>query len=251
MNTQPASLPLNNFTRRAVRAWWVDGLWDFAVAGFFAIIAGWAYILVRLMSFPSWTWPWPFQTTETIDPLHDQILLWIIGIVPLVAAYMWLTYKLVTYLKSNWLASRQGDVRHSFWFKMEKKVYAIYILIYMGVAVIAAGLCLWLTGSPRWYAVLCISAPFSILLAISGTYALPRYRWGAIIGLAASLLVELFVNSPADFQTGPLNFFQVPPQIGNPAIPLLIWTVVFLASGISGLAGVLSQPLGEGQADDQ
>jgi hypothetical protein len=246
MNTQPASLPLQTFTRRAVRAWWADGLWDFAVAGFFAILAGWSYILMRVMAFPSWTWPWPFRTTATLNPLHDQILLWIVAIVPLVAAYMWLTYTLVAYLKSNWLASRQGDVRHSFWFKMEKKVYAFYLLLYLGTGVIVAALCLWLTGSPRWYTVLSIAAPFSILMAISGTYSLPRYRWGAVLGLVAALGIELFLTTPASYQTGPLSFFQVPPEIGNPAIPLLIWSIVFLLSGLVGLSAVLAQPAEEG-----
>lgn len=251
MSTQPNTLPLQTFTRRAVRSWWADGLWDFAVAGFFFITAGWSYFLVRVNLFPSWTWPWPFQTSEVINPMHDQILLWTIGIVPLVAVYMWLTYQLVSYLKANWLASRQGDVRHAFWIRLETKVLVTYLVAYLGVTVLLAAVFLWLTGSPRYYSALCISAPFAILLSISGTYALPRYRYGALAGLAAGLLTELLLTQPANYQTGPLNFFDVPPQFGNPAIPLLIWAIVFLVSGTVALTRVLALPEGKDLANGE
>ena len=68
------AFPLEDYSRRAARAWWADGLWDLAVAGFCFLTAVWIYPLVRTQDFPSWTWPWPFVTQEHINPLMKVIL---------------------------------------------------------------------------------------------------------------------------------------------------------------------------------
>lgn len=238
MTAPSSSLPLDTYTRRAVRSWWADGLWDFAIAGFFVLLAGWAHILVRVLAFPTWAWPWPFITDEVINPMQTQVMLWELAIIPLAAAYGWGAYKLVDRLKQGWLAPRQGYVQHGFWLKTAPQMWLVYLLLYLGLIVVFGALNLWLAGGARWGSLLCTTAPGAILLVIGQTYALPCYRFSGAAGLLLCGLVEWFLTTNAVFK-GPKNFLDVSPELGNPAIPLLIWAVLFAITGALGLAGVL------------
>lgn len=237
-----SNITIENLTRRTVRSWWADGLWDFAIAGYMILIGLWMYILVRVIAFPSWTWPWPFITREVENPMAAQILVWGLAIIPVSALYMWLTYKLVLVLKAKWLASRQGDVRHSFWLKVEPRFWGIYILGYLGAFAGAAGLILLLTGSPHFYSVMLIAAPASVLVTFGIGYSLRRYTLAGVIGFVGGLFVEALLTTQAVYLKGPNGFLDVSPDYGNPAIPALIWAAIFLVSGIIGLMGVLSLP---------
>lgn len=239
MSTDTSSLSLNTLTKRTVRTWWADGLWDFAVAGFNVLLAGWFYIWVRVHAFPSWTWPWPFITNETVNPMQVQILLWMIGLVPFMAAYAYGAYRLVTLLKSRWLASRQGDVRHPFWLKVEPRMLLVYLLAYLGLFAVITWLVLAVQGGAHFTSTTIISAYGAVLLALGGTYSLARYIWSGALGMLACTLVELYLTSSADFMRGPTGFFTVAPNYGNPAIPLLIFAAIFLVTGLVGLVQVL------------
>lgn len=233
------SLSLNTLTKRTVRAWWADGLWGFAVAGFNVLLAGWFYIWVRVRAFPSWTWPWPFITNETVNPMQVQFLLWTIGLIPFTAVYAYGAYRLVTLLKSRWLASRQGDVRHPFWLKVEPRTLVVYLLACLGLFVTITWLALTVTGGAHFASTIIISAYGAVLLALGSAYSLARYIWSGALGILACTLTELFLTSSADFMRGPTGFFNVAPDFGNPAIPLLIFAAIFLVTGLVGLVQVL------------
>lgn len=239
MSTNTSPLSLNTLTKRTVRTWWADGLWDFAVAGFNVLLAGWFYIWVRVRAFPSWTWPWPFITNETVNPMQTQILLWTIGLVPFMVGYSYGAYRLVTLLKSRWLASRQGDVRHPFWLKLEPGMMVAYVLACLGLFVVITWMVQAATDGAHFISTAVISAYGAVLLVLGGTYSLPRYIWSGALGMVACTLVEMYLTSSADFMRGPTGFFNVAPYYGNPAIPLLIFAAIFLVTGLVGLVQVL------------
>ncbi len=235
-----AAITLDQLTRRAVRAWWADGLWDFAIAGFMALLAGWMYVLVRVLAFPAWTWP--VVPAEVNNPFQAQITLWFLAIFPLGAGYAWVAFRLVQGLKSRWLASRQGDVRHPFWFKVTPQVLVVYTLAFLAMYIVAATLALAFAGGPHWLSALVIAAPAAMLVSLGTHYALPRYWKAGGLGMLACLALDLLATTPANYQLGPRGFLDVSPQLGNPALPLLVWVAVFAVSGLIGLAGVLRKP---------
>lgn len=244
--TSTTSVSLETFTRRTVRAWWTDGLWDFAVVGFLLIAAGWAYILIRVAAFPTWTWPWPFITDEVVNPMQTQFTAWMIGVIPVMMAYTWLAFKLVDWLKANVLASRQGYVRHGFWLKVEPRFYILYIGIYLamwGVLIVVAQMA---TGSGRLVDMTIIAAMSAVTLTLGSVYGIRRYLVVSVLGLAACVWVELFLTTTASYMEGPRSFFDVPGQMGNPAIPLLVWAALFLITGAYGLVSVMRRELVEG-----
>ena len=105
---------LNKQLRRTVRAWWADGLWDMAVAGFCGLTAVWLFPLVRVLAFPAWTWPWPFVTEETVNPMRQEIALWALGMLAVWAVFSFVAYWVVSWLKRRFVATRLGDVRFKF-----------------------------------------------------------------------------------------------------------------------------------------
>jgi len=242
--TQTSTTPisLDHLTRRTVRTWWADGLWDFAVTGFMLLLAGWLYYLVRVIAFPTWTWPWPFTTDEVVNPRQTEIMLYSLAIIPISAAYMWATFRLVTLLKSRWLASRQGDVRHSFWLKVPPSTYAAYLISYLGYFVAIAALINGVTGGARLFSAALIAAPAAVLVIFGIAYSLPRYWLAGALGGLTCLALELLAATNADPMAGPRGFFDVSPEMGNPAIPALVWAAAFLISGIAGLSAVLRKP---------
>ena len=192
--------------RRAVRAWWVDGLWDFAVAGMMALLAGWIYILVRFIAFPAWTWP--VIPSETTNPFQAQLTLWFLAILPVGAAYAWATFRLVQGLKSRWLASRQGDVRHPFWMKLSPKVLVGYSFTCLAVFILASALALAFTGGPHWFSAIVIAAPAAMLVSLGIVYTLPRYWIAGVVGLLACLALDILATTPANYQLGPTGFLR-------------------------------------------
>ncbi|MBK8903443.1 MAG: hypothetical protein IPM53_19830 [Anaerolineaceae bacterium] len=221
---------LNKYLRRTVRAWWADGLWDLAMAGFLAVTAMWLYPLIRAVAFPSWTWPWPFTTQETIYPMHAEIIVWAMATLVIWSGYVYLAYRVVSWLKRRFVASRLGDVRFNFMLPIENRAIAVYVALYLLGSVLVMALLAWLKDGPRLAAALCIVAPASLLFVLGKTYALARYRWVAGLGLGLSLLAEFFTTT-AVYHQGPTNFMDVSPIVGNPSLPLLVWAGVLLVSG--------------------
>jgi hypothetical protein len=246
--SQPTTVSIETLTRRAQRAWWADGLWDFAIAGLYLLLGVWMDMLVRTSAFPSWTWPWPFATTEAINPMRDAIRLWMFAILPAAGLYSWGVHSLVQWLRSRWLAQYQGEVKHSFWMRIDPKAYTVHILIYLGLLVVLVGLSLAINGGPHWYSMVTAAAPAGILFAIGSIYTLKRYKWVAVIGTLLAGGADLFLTTTANYQLGPQSFFDVSAQYGNPALTMLIWSAVLVVSGAMALAQVVGRGAGYEQS---
>ncbi|MBN1428735.1 MAG: hypothetical protein JXB07_10140 [Anaerolineae bacterium] len=235
ISTQLLSVNMNNLKRQAVRSWWADGLWDFAMGIFFGLLAVWSYYLMRVMSFPSWTWPWPFITNEPINPMQNEITLWIIGGVIVLAGYTCGAYCAVQALRSYWLAPIQGEVHHPFGLSLEKRVWIIYLVTFVAITGLYSYLNMLLLGQMRYFSATFAAAPAGMLFTVGLTYRIRRYQWVAVSGLAISIGLEWFVTTPSDYMQGPQHFLDVPGIPGNPAIPLLVWFALCLVSGIIAL----------------
>lgn len=221
---------INKQLRRTVRAWWADGLWDLAMAGFLVVTAVWLYPLIRVFAFPSWTWPWPFTTQETINPMQLEITLWAAATLVIWAGYVYLAYQVVSWLKRRFVAPRLGDVRFNFMLPIENRTMAAYVALYLLGSFLVMLLLAWLKDGPRLATAFCLVAPASLLFVLGRTYALARYKWVAGLGLGFSLLAEFFTTTAVYLQ-GPTNFMDVSPILGNPSLPLLVWAGVLLVSG--------------------
>jgi hypothetical protein len=226
--------------------WWADGLWDFAMAGFFALTAYWGYVWIRVEAFPTWTWPWPFITDEVVNPLRGEIWLWIAAILPACALYTWSAFKIVQALKTRWIAPHTGHVRFRFWMRVERRVYLAHVAWYVVSLALLVGLCSLLKGGPHVMSAIFIVAPVGILFIIGWVYRLPRYRWVAAAGLVVGAALELLATTHADYMKGPANFFDVSPLYGNPALPFVVWAIILIASGAIALARTL-RGHGDGQ----
>lgn len=239
MSAHSLGANITELRRQAMRSWWADGLWDFAMAGFFGLVALWSYILMRVMSFPSWSWPWPFMTDEAINPMQREIRLWVLAGLMILAAYIYGAYRVVQAIRSHQLAARQGEVRHPFWLPLEKRVLIIYLILFIGATALYAGINTLMLGEMRYYSVLFATAPAAMLFVVGHTYQLQRYQWVAVAGLALSVALEWLATTSASYMQGPRNFLDVPAFTGNPAVPLLIWFVLCIASGSIALSNVL------------
>ncbi|MBN2004195.1 MAG: hypothetical protein JXA21_12635 [Anaerolineae bacterium] len=237
-----SAIPLEEYTKRAVRAWWADGLWDFAMAGFFAVTAVWVYPLVRVLAFPSWTWPWPFITQEPVNPMQREIMLWGVMILPVWIVYFLVANVLIRKLKARWIAPHTGDVRHAFFLPVEKRIFWLHVLIYAILLAATAGLCVWLKGGSHWWSLIFITSPTGVLYLVGLRYHLQRYRRMALAGFGIGLFLEFVATGNADYARGPQHFFDVAPNYGNPAIPLIVWTAVCIVGGTLALRQTLRQP---------
>lgn len=224
------SVTLNDYTRKTIRLWWADGLWDMAMAGFFALTALWIHPLVRALSFPSWTWIWPFRTAETVNPMGGRILLWSLGILPVWWLYAWGAYRLVQAVKSR-LSAGAGEVRHGFWLPVERSVYLVHTLVSAGGIILLSLVFSLGKNGPHFLSACFIAAPAGILYAIGRTYRLPRYRYAALAGLIGGAALET-LTTDAVYLEGPRQILDVSPQFGNPALPFAVWAVVMTVTGL-------------------
>ena len=232
---------LTKQVRRTVRAWWADGLWDLAAAGFLAITAVWLYPLMRVVAFPSWTWPRPFTTQETINPMQTEIAGWAVATLLIWAGYVYLAYWLVSWLKRQFVAPRLGDVRFNFMLPIENRTVAAYVALYLLGSFVVMLLLAWLKDGPRLAAAFCLMAPASLFGVLGKIYTLPRYYWVAGVGLVLALLAE-FLTTTAVYLQGPTNFMNVSPILGNPSLPLLVWSGVLLVSGLLAFYQIMRLP---------
>jgi hypothetical protein len=239
-----ASLPLEEYSRRTVRAWWADGLWDLVLAGFWILTALWIYPLVWVLDFPSWTWPWPFITQEHINPLADEIALWAIALIPIWIAYLFLAKFTIDRLKRRFIAPRLGDVRHKFFLPIGRGFIFLFLTVYM-LSTFLLGFLFWkINGGLHLYSVVMITSFAGVLFLLGRKYHLPRYSWIAIIGSILCFFAELLTTN-AVYMNGPQNFMDVSPFYGNPSLACFIWAMLMFFSGIITLRQTLRLPYAE------
>jgi hypothetical protein len=245
MDRSDTALPAPaDFTRTAVRAWWADGLWDLALAGFWLITALWVFPLIRTAAFPSWTWPWPFLTRETDNPLAGAIGLWTAALFLIWAVYIFLARLAINLLKRRLIAPRLGDVRHSFLLPVGRGFAVVFLLVYLAGIVLLGGLLWGLKGGPRIYDVFVIAAFAGAIFLVGWRFRIRRYLWMSAVGTVLCLLAEM-ITTNAIYRNGPRNFLDVSPLYGNPSLVCLVWTAVLLVGGTIALLRTLRLPRAE------
>jgi hypothetical protein len=237
-------VPVDEYSRRTVRAWWADGLWDLALAGFWLLTGALVYPLIRTLDFPSWTWPWPFITEEHINPLSMEITLWAAGLFFIWIGYIFLAWLLIERVKRRLVAPRLGDVRHKFILPMGRSFGLIFFAVYVLECVVLTALFWKVKGGPHFFSVFGIASFAGVMYLVGLKFNIRRYRWIAVIGSAATVLAELATTN-AVYMEGPKNFMDVSPLYGNPSLPCLIWAGILLVSGVITLRGILRLPYAE------
>ena len=230
---------LTHLKKLTVRAWWADGLWDFAMAGFYILLAVFIYYMTFDLITPNITPPWPFNLQDPNDPWQRIALGWILGSIVLMGVYVYLAYLLVKAAKRRWIAPITGDVRHTFWLPIETRAALMYVGIYIFLSFVLLIINEKFTGGSRVLSVFMITAPAAVFFSVGQEYWLKRYIILSGAGLLICLAFEwLFAGALSGFQNVPL-FLQSSTEVGNPLIPLLIWAVLLLVSGVSGLYATL------------
>lgn len=236
-NVGNASLSPTELTRRSVRAFWADGLWDFAVAGICVILGIWVYPLT-LLRFPMQAWAWPFSTLENRNSLGVLGAAWLLIIIGVGALFLWIAWKIVIRLKERFIAPYTGNVKHAFWLPIENKVILWYLVVYLAGGVVLALLFAAFKGGPHMLAVFYILSPAAILFRIGQVYNLPRYRWIAAVGFIVSLGLEAFATTHAPMSTGPRDFWEVSAFFGQPAMACAVFSLLLIVSGVIGFIQV-------------
>jgi len=232
---------VDNYFHRALRAWWADGLWELAMAGFWAITALWLYPLVQTLAFPSWTWPWPFITEQHINPLSTQITFWAIGLFFIWMAYIFLAWLLIDRVKRRFVAPRLGDVRHTFFLPLGRGFGLIFFAVYVLGCVVLSILFWKVKGGPHLFSVFGIASFAGVMYLVGRKFDIRRFRWIAIIGTVLCVLAEMATTN-AVFLNGPKHFMDVSPLYGNPSLPCLIWVGILVVSGFITLREILRLP---------
>lgn len=223
---------LTQLTNRAVRSFWMDGLWDLAIAGVLLVIGLWGAYFVRITAFDPSTWPVFQELGENAAWLGLLILIAVL--IPII----WLAWIIVKRLKRRLIAPYTGHAEHRFFMPMDRMVYLWYFILYaIGLGTLY-GIFAWLKGGPYLMSVPFIISPAAIFWAIGGFYALRRYQFLAVIGLVLAVSLELLLTTQADYMAGPRNFLDVLPAWGCPTLPCLVWAVMFALSGMIGLISV-------------
>jgi hypothetical protein len=243
---QPAAsaFPLDEYSRRATRSWWADGFWDLAMAGFWLLAALWLYPLVRTMDFPSWTWPWPFLTGETVNPLSREITLWFVIMLGVWIVYIVAAKLIIDCLKRKITAPRLGDVRHDFFLPVGKGFALLFLAVYVLGCVFLAGVFWKLLGGPHLFSAIGIAAFAGVLFLLGRKFSIRRYQWVSVIGMILCILAEMLTTA-ADYLKGPQNFMEASPLYGNPSLICLVWAGVLAISGVIALRSVLRLPHAE------
>ena len=219
---------LDQLTKRAVRAFWLDGLWDLVLAGALLITGIWGIFYVHFVAFPVSTWPF-LQEWE-----RDSVWLGLLVLIAALAIYVWWAWIVVKKLKRIWISPYVGHAEHKFFLPLENRTYLWYFISYLVGIGLLYGLFAWTKGGVHVMSVPFIISPAAALWAVGRLYSIRRYLCAASIGLLLSILLELLLTWPASYQHGPQNFLNVRPEWGSPALPCFVWTIIFLISGIIG-----------------
>jgi hypothetical protein len=237
-------VPVDSYSDRATRAWWADGLWELAMAGFWAITALWLHPLVQTLAFPSWTWPWPFITEEHINPLGTQVTLWVIGLFFMWMTYIFLAWVLIGRVKRRFVAPRLGDVRHKFFLPMGRSFGFFFFAVYFLGCVVLSILFWKVKGGPHLFSVFGIASFAGVMYLVGRKFDLRRFRWVAIIGTILCVSAEMLTTT-AVYLDGPKYFMDVSPLYGNPSLICLIWAGMLLLSGFIAVRRTLRLPHAE------
>jgi len=226
---------LDQLTKRSVRSFWMDGLWDLVIAGMLLIIAVWGLFYIKFVAFPSWTWPFLQDLGQSI--VWMGLLLLVLGL----TVYIWIMWIVVKILKNRLIYPFTGFAEHRFFLPIDPKVFGWYVILYFTGLGLLYGLFSWIKGGLNMMSIPFIISPAAILFGVGWFYGIRRYLWIAGIGLVLSLLLELFVTTQANYMAGPQNFLDTLPQWGSPSLPCLVWAGLFMISGLIGLINVRSE----------
>lgn len=223
---------LEQLTKRAVRAFWVDGLWDFAAAGAFIILGVWGMYYVQYVAFRE-------STTAFIrESSRDSIWIGLVAIVLAMVVYFALARLMVKALKKRLIAPITGHVEHRYFLTADTKVYLRYFILYLAGIGLLYGLFAWTKGGAHVMSVPFIMSPAAILWAVGRMYAIRRYQWIAVIGLLSTTILELLLTHPVTYQYSPEHFLNVRPEWGGPALPCFLWAGLLVISGLVGFVNI-------------
>jgi hypothetical protein len=230
---------LDELTRRSVRAFWVDGLWDLAIVGALLMTGFWGIFYVQFVAFSETTWPF-------LQDLGRQVIwLGLLALIVVLAIYIWAAWIIVRKLKRIWVATLIGYVEHKFFLPVESRTYLRYFILYLVGIDLLYGLFAWIKGGVYVMSVPFIISPAVALWVVGRRYAIRRYEWFAVIGLLLAIFLELLLTWPASYFHGQQDFLNVRPEWGSPALPCFVWATIFL---ISGLIGFISFQRGSHEA---
>lgn len=221
---------IDQYTKQAVRAFWLDGLWELAFVGVLLMIGIWGMLYIQFVAFPSSTWPF-------LEEVGGHVV-WsgLFILVAALATYIWIAWIIVKKLKRILVAPYTGHAEHPFFLPIDSKVFLWYFILYILGHGLLYGLFSFSKGGFAMTSVPLIISPAAIFWGIGRVYNIQRYQLLAPGGLVLAVLLELLLTTPADYTLGPRNFLDVLPQWGSPALPSFIWAVML---GISGLIGLI------------
>lgn len=226
-HNQPGDL--TQLTNLAVRAFWIDGLWDFAFVGVFLLLGVWGAYYASLIGFNPSTW-YAFQ-----DLGRNVVWLGLLILITALAVLIGIEWIIVKHLKRTYIAPYLGYADHRFLMPVDRKVYTWYFVLYVLGLLCLYALFYWLKGGVYVLSVPFIISPAAIYWATGKVYAIRRYQFIALTGFILALALELLLTTPADYMAGPRNFLDVIPAYGSPAIPCLVWALMCAISGVIGL----------------
>jgi hypothetical protein len=226
------AIGLDQLTKRAVRAFWMDGLWDLVMAGMMLIFALWGAVYVKFVAFPSWTWPFLQNINKNVVWIGLLILVCILIV------YIWNMWIAVKKLKNRLIYPHTGFADHRFFMPIDPKVFRWYAFLYIAGLLLLFGLFYWIKGGMIVMSIPFLISPAAILIGIGWFYDIRRYLWVGGIGLGLSVLLELLITTRADYLVGQRNFLDTLPQWGSPTLPCLVWAGLFIVSGLIGFINV-------------
>ena len=241
VNTLAVGVSPDEYTRRSVRAFWADGLWDIAMVGFAIITGIWGHVLVRVLAFPRSTWPWPFAAEHFRVELAYMPWLLLGVYVAAIALYFWCAWRVVLWLKAKWVEPYTGKVKHSFLLPIDPRTLLLYVVLYLGGLAALAGLYSLVVDGTRIYSAVWTASPAAIYFAIGRGYSLGRYRWTALAGIVFPAVLEITVTTPITCSGPPTSFLHVCPGWGSAALPMAVWAVLWFCSGLVGITNVRRQ----------
>lgn len=227
-NPQDRLKIISRLTNRAVGVYWMDGLWDLAMASIFLILAVWGAFYTRFVAFPPSTWP-AFQN-------YGRNIYWIglLVLIIILGLWSWFAWYIVKVLKRLVFSSNNGFANHRFLLPVDRKVYLLYFILYVIGLGILYGFFFWIKGGFYLMSVPFIISPAVMYWAMGNVYGIRRYQLIGLSGLIIAIFLELLLTSRADFASGPTNILNVIPEWGSPLIPCLVWAAMCLVSGLMG-----------------